>query len=1157
MGKILVDGVLVDEIDEQALRAKLLKNIEYIKLFDKNFSVTQEEIDAMFSPENKNLYYRVKAAKQKLDKSRVEAPKTKIAKIIDRSYFASRNLEDNEASKEENRINDEKVQAATLEGDEYRKEFLAEYFNKCMKLDPKMLDLDKLEQGLKRRLDPNYKKDEKIEGPSPEEIIDYYIKNLDIIETGRNFKSFAEDAPNYGFDLKPEVKVDIKNLYDKAEVVPGYGRAINDLLLFNDETFFTTPIMKMNNDLCMNIMVNCYNVIKNNQERDDFIKSVSSAVNFYNNKNGIGTYIEPAEHQFNASDFENTRPGLLEYKKTLEKSLETLVMMNDGSEFFKSERYENIIKSMEIGLKNMSTLGPNISDQDALFLKTTLNTVNAAARDYPDFSAVNAPVGIKNEFVGVCDNIKNMTNGLIANKLMLDTAIYKWNEIDAKELHNVSEMKRRSDRAEGLDQYNIVESIQAADKKISWERVTPEKDMKVIRTYSMALGALKQMKAELETTDMNYKKNSKELRDMYTELGNTITALEGKTAAGDANEALWKTQMQKLSQKVFAYIDGKNNRLASYGTSERSVKRYEIAVDLLKLSDKAGSMKSAVPSDCEDYRRSALEILNQCDEEMRNLAASRDSREFKRLQNQVRYTKALMEAAATKVEAKAALIQLQYAARDYYITKIDQPMHGTRPAKIDIARRLEQVCTHAASDHFENNIAGSRGNIIQDLGVKIMKQNLLMEMTAKNAAVALNAKKLLRDPFKLMDEAGKLTKRSAFIKAFDNLSTEELSKINKKSAKDIQKIYLSNIPKLKTGRSVDAKMDRILNAKSYYDYQIKNSVFATAKEKANLNSNKLSLKTSRSALDSLAIGLMLKDGISVDDALNPEKLQDKKREYGIKAIGLIKKESANAIADAYIAGTNALANYLEQKLATLNDITIDKMLSEEYRNVMTASYFMKDMTQEVNRVNFKEKLNPVEGYEEKISQCMGRGDSIGKIGAEVNSILENMSKAYSHSRNEPSVVVPALLNCVLRMANLSETYKDIKQEVAKRGTSICEVLSKPEDGLDASRYQYRLQQGITILDTKSKFAAKELSDAIRANEDFGDKVLEQFIDGSWKNLKLNFSFNNENMDYQVKGLDDLAKGKVAADINEPQNNPEVKKPEEQKDNKKAAIVNTL
>ena len=1156
MGKILVDGVLVDEIDEQALRAKLLKNIEYIKLFDKNFSVTQEEIDAMFSPENKNLYYRVKAAKQKLDKSRVEAPKTKIAKIIDRSYFASRNLEDNEASKEENIKNDEKIQAATLEGDEYRKEFLAEYFNKCMKLDPKMLDLDKLEQGLKRRLDPNYKKDEKAEGPSPEEIIDYYIKNLDIIETGRNFKSFDEDAARYGFDLKPEIKVGMKNLYDKAEVVPGYGRTINDLFLFNDETFFTVPIMKMNADLCMNIMMNIYNTIQNVQERDTFVTAVSAAVNFYNSKNGIGTYIEPDEHQFNASDFENTRPGLLEYKKALEKGLETLVMMNDGSEFFKSERYENIIKSMEAGLKTMSTLGPNISDQDASLLKTTLNTVYAAARDYPDFSAVNAPLGIKNEFVGVCDNIKNMTNGLMTNDLMLNTAIHKWNEIDSKELHNVSEMKRRSDRAEGLDQYNIVESIQAADKKISWERVTPEKDMKVIKTYSMALGALKQMKAELETTDMNYKKNSKELRDMYTELGNTITALEGKTAAGDANEALWKTQMQNLSQKVFAYIDGKNNRLANYGTSERSVKRYEIAVDLLKLSDKAGSMKPAVPSDCEDYRRSALEILNQYDEEMKNLAASRDSREFKRLQNQVRYTKALMEAAATKVEAKAALIQLQYAARDYYLTKIDQPMRGTRPAKIDIARRLEQVGKHASNEHFED-AHSERENIIQDLGIKIMKQNLLMEMTAKDAAIALNAKKMLRNPSKLMDEAGKLTKRSVFTKTFADLTTEELKKLNQKSAKDIQKMYINNIPRLKTGRSIDAKMDRILNARSYFDKQIHNSLFATAEEKAAVNSNKFSLKTSRSALDSLAIGLMLKDGVSVDDALDPTKLQDRKREYGIKALGLIKTQSANAIADAYITGTNALADYLEQKYATLNEITLDNMLSEEYRNVMTASYFMKDMTQEVNRANFKEKLDPAEEYEEKISQCMDRGDSIGKIGAEFDLLLNDMIKSYSYSRNETSEVASTLVTGMIRFANLSETYKGIKQEVAKNGTSICEVMAKPEGIFEASQYQVRLQQGVAFFAPQSKKTIKELSKAIEIDNDLGDKVLERFIDGSWKNLKINFDFNNGNIKYKLEGLNNAVNGKVAADINEPQNNPEVKKPEEQKDNKKVEFVNTL
>ena len=56
MGKILIDGEYVDEIDEKALKEKLLKNIEYIKMFDNNFSVSKDEINAAFSDERKNFY---------------------------------------------------------------------------------------------------------------------------------------------------------------------------------------------------------------------------------------------------------------------------------------------------------------------------------------------------------------------------------------------------------------------------------------------------------------------------------------------------------------------------------------------------------------------------------------------------------------------------------------------------------------------------------------------------------------------------------------------------------------------------------------------------------------------------------------------------------------------------------------------------------------------------------------------------------------------------------------------------------------------------------------------------------------------------------------------------------------------------------------------
>ena len=1134
MGKILIDGEYVDEIDEKALKEKLLKNIEYIKMFDNNFSVSKDEINAAFSSERKNFYYKMQALNSKLNRSESESKEIHLAGSIDRAYAFTRFLDNTKEAKEANKIRDEKIKAHTLEGDLERKKLIVEYLNKCKNLDPKMLDINTFIEGLHRQLDPNYKKDEPFAGPTPSEMIDYYIKNADAIDFCVTLGAFKNDSNLLGFDLKKDIKQRSENLFKKAEYVGGCGRLIRRLL--GSETFFTIPGEKLGVDLAQNILLNNIEVLPNDTAAVNFTKEAMNPISLYKYLD-MQKYQEPEDIEYTLDDLENTRMSFQELKKVLSENHKKLCELRSDSKLSKSDKYNDLVNATENALFSLSGFGREVSPEQTTELWNNLRKIYDSVLKIENPGVTDLKPAVKEKLLEVSENLKSAAENLSTAAMVTDVAADDWNKNDSKNIVNVYELKHRPEKTPGLDHYNS-ETIFGDGKSVSWERVSPEKNMSGIQSYSMALGVLKHLKAELESTDMKYKKNSQQLRDMYATLGNVISELDGKDFQGDEMKALWNTKMKALQEKILAYVDGKNERIARFGTNGRSVKRYELAMDILKLTDKAGELQY-VPADQSQkfikYKTEAARFLNRCDVDMKSLEASGDSKEFRRLQEQVRFAKAVLESATSQKEAGRVLQQIRNAAADYYIAKADQTMRGTRPAKLKIARKLFETFASEDSSDFKVDLSARKMLRLQ-IAAKITKQMSLTMLNSRENAKQQEAKKLLKNPAALMRAGNTLANSDEFDRQFGDFDKDALEELNKKSAKDLYKQYLSNIPKIYTGRSIDAKMEKINALNGLLKKQIDIVPYHTQEEGDTLKgNNKYGFTTDRGALRSLAIGLMLKDGFNIDDVFDVSKFKNEKWAYGRRAIELIRNEKSNDIADAYIVGINSLSEYVNQKFAGMNELTVKEVMKDEYKNILSVSMVLKDMTQEVTKDKLISDLNPKEDYKERISGCARVSDAINKFGGEIEVIIRGMNDAYSHRRQSILTRKNCIVTSLVCQKNLSDEFNFIKQEMKKSGKTFTDIagtsLHKNSDMTSLARIMnFKMAADSSIVDGSMVF-----ENQLKHNPDLGDKILESSIDGAWKNIKINWSqkVGSRGGTYSVctvEGLEPILEGKVKGNI---------------------------
>ena len=140
----------------------------------------------------------------------------------------------------------------------------------------------------------------------------------------------------------------------------------------------------------------------------------------------------------------------------------------------------------------------------------------------------------------------------------------------------------------------------------------------------------------------------------------------------------------------------------------------------------------------------------------------------------------------------------------------------------------------------------------------------------------------------------------------------------------------------------------------------------------------LGIDTTRYGLDEVALSLMLADDrYSVDDVFDPDKLQDVKKEFGRKAIEMIRKEQAQEIVDSLVNGMDKINRKVGDILNHLPDLEFRTLAHPRCAHLGGMASALKGMYQNVNDIVSK-RLMPKGGEIVGAEQMRYKDEIAGK-----------------------------------------------------------------------------------------------------------------------------------------------------------------------------------
>lgn len=178
----------------------------------------------------------------------------------------------------------------------------------------------------------------------------------------------------------------------------------------------------------------------------------------------------------------------------------------------------------------------------------------------------------------------------------------------------------------------------------------------------------------------------------------------------------------------------------------------------------------------------------------------------------------------------------------------------------------------------------------------------------------------------------------------------------------------------------------------------------------------------RSALTTVAVCAMLKDGHSVEDILDPEKLQAAKLAVGDEVLKHMTMGDQNWLAEVFFHGQRKLADYLDTAAKRINVLDDRQLFSDDAQPLFFAAGVAFDASQEKNRCN-KEYLAVAERH------SPGKGEALVE---EINDRVSTMGMFYDYAGKSLSARNSMMQGAVEPDDTMATTLHLINFEAARK-----------------------------------------------------------------------------------------------------------------------------
>lgn len=377
-------------------RAKILQNVEKIRAVHPDFTMTDDEIEAMITPERIAMHDE---AKRVIDGT--------VSRMNRASYIANGEFDlvfkrivqflgkrpEEEGSEEYNRELYAKLLDVSPEGEAFRRKTFLDVMNRVNEFSP-----------------------DDFKGKTEKEIFDISLQKYELGRLAYDIKNVADSLGASGLGLSAQAKERFNGQY---EYLTDLGSvAVNSVNKLGDDMLFTMPLHKLNADMLAPMFADrdpvfsqgvtaAFNVVSDEKNYGKLLNAPSKAGVVYREEDIVSV----------AADDERTVADCAGVRETYAKFCRELRAADHFYNFNNSQEYTKLLTSLEKADKVLAGFGSGyIPEKSFQQLRDVIKDVNDNAKAYSEKKSREAQNDIRSRRISVCKRITTYNKLLFLEK---------------------------------------------------------------------------------------------------------------------------------------------------------------------------------------------------------------------------------------------------------------------------------------------------------------------------------------------------------------------------------------------------------------------------------------------------------------------------------------------------------------------------------------------------------------------------------------------------------------------------------------------------------------------------------------------------------------------------------------------------------------------
>lgn len=390
------DAALRRENPHDYYRAKILQNIEKIRSFHPGFTMTDEEVEAMITPERIAMHDE---AKKVIDGT--------VSRMNRASYMANGEFDpvfkrivqflgkrpEEEGAEEYNRELYAKLIDVSADGEAFRRKTFLDIMNRVNEFSP-----------------------DDFKGKTEKESFELSLRKYELGRLAFDIKNVADSLSTVGLGLSEEAKARFKGQY---EYLTDLGSvAVNNVNKLGDDMLFTMPLHKLNADMLAPMFADrdpvfsqgvtaAFNIVSDEKNYGKMLNAPSKAGVVYREEDVVSV----------AADDERTVEDCASVRETYAKFYRELRSADHFYNFNNSDEYKKLLTSLEKADKVLAGIGGGYVPEKSLQqLRDAMKDVNDNAKTYSAKKSREAANDIRTRRIGVCNRITTYNKILFSEK---------------------------------------------------------------------------------------------------------------------------------------------------------------------------------------------------------------------------------------------------------------------------------------------------------------------------------------------------------------------------------------------------------------------------------------------------------------------------------------------------------------------------------------------------------------------------------------------------------------------------------------------------------------------------------------------------------------------------------------------------------------------